>query len=46
MKMILGVRSDAKTKKDFATSDFIRDQLKELGIEIKDHKEGTNYSLT
>jgi cysteinyl-tRNA synthetase len=45
MKMILNVRAEAKTKKDFSTSDFIRDQLKEIGIEIKDSKEGTSYSI-
>jgi cysteinyl-tRNA synthetase len=37
---ILNIRSDAKTKKDFATSDKIRDELKAIGIVIKDGKDG------
>ncbi len=45
IQMVLQVRNDAKSRKDFATSDTIRDQLKEIGIEIKDGKEGTTYAL-
>jgi cysteinyl-tRNA synthetase len=32
-----------RTKKDFATSDKIRDGLKEAGIQLKDGKEGTSW---
>jgi cysteinyl-tRNA synthetase len=46
MNMILDVRKEAKAKKDFSTSDLIRDKLKEIGFEIKDGKEGTSYSIT
>ncbi len=45
MTMILDVRTDAKAKKDFATSDLIRDKLKEIGFEIKDGKDGTTYTI-
>ncbi|MCG9881387.1 MAG: cysteine--tRNA ligase [Bacteroidia bacterium] len=45
MQIIIGIRAEAKSKKDFATSDFIRDKLKNIGIEIKDSKEGTNYKI-
>jgi cysteinyl-tRNA synthetase len=45
MQIIIGIRTAAKGKKDFETSDFIRDQLKEIGIEIKDGKEGTIYKF-
>jgi len=38
---ILNIRNEAKSKKDFATSDKIRDELKNMGIVIKDGKEGT-----
>jgi cysteinyl-tRNA synthetase len=31
--------------KDFATSDAIRNKLKDIGFEIKDGKDGTSYSL-
>jgi cysteinyl-tRNA synthetase len=41
----LKIRGEAKLRKDFYTSDQIRDQLKEIGIEIKDGKEGTSYNL-
>ena len=46
MTMILEVRNESKAKKDFATSDLIRDKLKEIGFEIKDGKEGTSYTIT
>jgi cysteinyl-tRNA synthetase len=46
MNMILEVRSEAKTRRDFSTSDLIRDKLKEIGFEIKDGKEGTSYTIT
>jgi cysteinyl-tRNA synthetase len=45
MNMILEVRTDAKTRRDFSTSDLIRDKLKEIGFEIKDGKEGTSYTI-
>jgi cysteinyl-tRNA synthetase len=45
MQMILDQRKDAKARKDFASSDLIRDKLKELGFEIKDGKDGTTYSI-
>jgi cysteinyl-tRNA synthetase len=45
MNMILEVRTDAKSRKDFSTSDLIRDKLKEIGFEIKDGKEGTSYTI-
>jgi cysteinyl-tRNA synthetase len=43
MKMIFTLRDDAKAKKDFATSDKIRNELSQLGFEIKDTKEGTMW---
>lgn len=43
MKLLLDIRSQAKQKKDFTTSDQIRDQLKEIGFEINDGKEGATY---
>jgi len=41
MKFILNLRNDAKAKKDFATSDKIRDELAAFGFKIKDEKDGT-----
>jgi cysteinyl-tRNA synthetase len=42
---LIELRKAARENKDFATSDKIRDQLAELGIQLKDGKEGTTYSL-
>lgn len=43
MKLVLEIRQAARAKKDFATSDLIRDRLKETGIEVKDTKEGATW---
>lgn len=40
MQILIGLRKDAKSKKDFVTSDKIRNQLAELGIQLKDGKDG------
>lgn len=45
VNLILEMRSDAKLNKDFATSDLIRQKLTDLGIQIKDTKEGTDWNL-
>ncbi|MCK9628645.1 MAG: cysteine--tRNA ligase [Bacteroidales bacterium] len=45
VRMVLDMRTDAKKNKDFAKSDKIRDDLKALGIEIKDTKDGTEWNL-
>ncbi|HMT30267.1 MAG TPA: cysteine--tRNA ligase [Bacteroidia bacterium] len=44
MKLIIDIRAEAKSKKDFVTSDKIRDSLNNLGISIKDGKDGTGWS--
>ncbi len=36
-------RKIAKVNKDFETADAIRDQLKEMGVEIMDSTEGTSW---
>ncbi len=43
--LLLTVRSEAKSKKDWATSDLIRDQLAALGFAVKDTKDGVEWSL-
>ena len=45
MQMVLEQRKAAKAAKDWATSDKIRDDLKALGIQIKDGKDGTEWTL-
>lgn len=46
MQLILEQRSAAKARRDFSSSDQIRDQLKAIGIEVKDGKEGSTYSIS
>ena len=41
MQLLADIRKEARLKKDFSTSDKIRKQLAELGIEMKDEKDGT-----
>ena len=40
MELLIDIRKEAKTKKDFATSDKIRNQLGSIGINLKDEKGG------
>lgn len=43
--LLLKVRSESKAKKDWATSDLIRDRLAALGFAVKDTKDGVEWSL-
>ena len=45
VEMLIGMRNEARANKDFKLSDQIRDQLIALGIQLKDGKEGTTFSL-
>ncbi|HTD94790.1 MAG TPA: cysteine--tRNA ligase [Chitinophagaceae bacterium] len=45
MQLLIDIRKEAKKKKDFVTSDKIRNQLGQLGISLKDEKDG-NMSYT
>jgi cysteinyl-tRNA synthetase len=45
MQIVLEQRAEAKKRKDFATSDQIRDLLLAGGITIKDTKEGTLWQV-
>jgi cysteinyl-tRNA synthetase len=44
MDLILSLRADAKGKKDFPTSDKIREELTKAGFEIKDGKDGASWN--
>ncbi len=46
MDMVLEQRAAAKAAKDWTTSDHIRDSLKALGIQVKDTKDGVEWTLT
>jgi cysteinyl-tRNA synthetase len=45
MDLLIRMRTEARARKDFAASDRIRDELIALGIQLKDGKDGTSYSL-
>ncbi len=45
INLLINMRKDARTKKDYATSDRIRNELLTLGIQLKDEKDG-NISYT
>ena len=42
---LIQLRNEARENKDWALSDKIRDELLALGIQLKDGKEGTSFSL-
>ena len=45
--LLIDIRRDARTKKDYATSDKIRNQLLQLGVVLKDEKDGgVSYSFS
>jgi cysteinyl-tRNA synthetase len=44
MDLVLELRQQARTNKDWTTSDKIRDGLAAAGITVKDSKEGTSWS--
>ncbi|MBV8284125.1 MAG: cysteine--tRNA ligase, partial [Candidatus Eremiobacteraeota bacterium] len=45
VERVIALRAQARAKKDFAASDRLRDALLECGIEIKDSKEGTTWTV-
>jgi cysteinyl-tRNA synthetase len=45
INLLLEIRQDARNRKDWETSDKIRDRLKELNIEIKDTREGATWKI-
>ena len=45
VNMLIEMRNQARANKDFAMSDQIRDQLMAIGIQLKDGKEGTSFTV-
>ncbi len=43
--LLLALRADAKSRKDWATSDLIRDRMAAIGFSVKDTKDGVEWSL-
>ncbi|KIO75049.1 cysteine--tRNA ligase [Pedobacter lusitanus] len=44
LDMVIDIRKSAKENKDYATSDKIRIGLQDIGIQLKDSKEGTTWN--
>lgn len=45
VEMLLNIRLEAKQRKDFNTSDRIRDELAKLGVIVRDRKDGFDWEL-
>jgi cysteinyl-tRNA synthetase len=45
VKMLIKMRNQARADKNWALSDEIRDELATLGVQLKDGKDGTSFSL-
>lgn len=45
VELLIRLRAEARANKDFATSDKIRDELVGLGIQLKDGKDGTTFTI-
>ncbi|WP_378177554.1 cysteine--tRNA ligase [Aquimarina sp. SS2-1] len=45
VELLIQLRAEARANKDFATSDKIRDELQAMGIQLKDGREGTSFTL-
>ncbi len=43
--LLLEIRREAKANKDWTTSDLIRNRLSEIGFNVKDTKDGFEWSL-
>lgn len=46
LQLLIDIRKEAKLRKDFVTSDKIRNELAALGVQLKDEKDGgVSYSI-
>ena len=45
MQLVIKLRMEARARRDFATSDAVRDGLKEIGIALQDGKQGTTWEI-
>ncbi len=45
LKVIIDLRNKARDSKDWKTADKIRDELRNLGIELQDNPEGTEWAF-
>ena len=45
IRQMIDRRTEAKKERNYSLADKIRDDLKELGVELKDSKVGTTYKI-
>jgi cysteinyl-tRNA synthetase len=45
LQLLVDLRAEARTQKDWATSDLIRDRLNALGVTLEDRSDGTIWKL-
>ena len=45
MKLVLKLRENAKTNKDFDSADLIREELNKLNIQVKDSRDGSSWEV-
>lgn len=45
VEMVLDMRTEAKNNKQWAVSDLLRDKLTELGVKVKDRKDGYDWEI-
>jgi cysteinyl-tRNA synthetase len=45
VEMLIDMRNEARANKNWALSDKIRDKLAAVGVQLKDGKEGTTFSV-
>jgi cysteinyl-tRNA synthetase len=46
VELLISLRNEAKTNKNWATSDKIRNELNAIGIELKDTKDGVEWKAS
>lgn len=46
MRLLIDLRAQARARKDWATSDQIRNQLKALGLSLEDRADGTSWKIS
>lgn len=46
MELIISIRKTAREQKNWELSDKIRDELAQINVTLKDHKDGTSWSLS
>ena len=45
IKILMKLRNNARINKDFKTADLIRNELSSIGIELKDEKDNSSFSI-